>query len=135
MFKFGKTSKRRLVTCHSELQRLFNEVIKHCDCSILCGYRSREKQDEVYHGGRSRVQWPNSKHNNRPSIAVDVVPYFKDKPHIRWDDLHAFYFFAGQVFGIAAILGINIRWGGNWDSDDELDDQSFFDLPHYELIK
>jgi peptidoglycan L-alanyl-D-glutamate endopeptidase CwlK len=36
--------------------------------------------------------------------------------------------------GIAAKMGIKIRWGGDWDRDEELHDQTFFDLPHFELI-
>ena len=66
-------------------------------------------------------------------MAVDVVPYFKSKPNIRWNDKNKFYEFAGFVQGIASQLDIDIRWGGNWDSDDELNDQTFFDLPHFEL--
>ena len=31
MAKFGKTSKKRLSTCHEDLQTVFNEVIKHVD--------------------------------------------------------------------------------------------------------
>ena len=35
MYKFGKSSKKRLETCDEKLQKVFNEVIKHVDCSIL----------------------------------------------------------------------------------------------------
>lgn len=135
MPKFGKRSKERLSTCHFDLQRLFNEVIKYYDCKVICGHRSKEEQDKVYNEGRSKVQWPNSKHNKTPSMAVDVVPYFKDFPHVRWEDKEAFYFLSGIVHGVSSMLGIKLRWGGNWDSDDELHDQSFFDLPHYEIIE
>ncbi len=30
-------------------------------------------------------------------------------------------------------LGIELRWGGDWDRDAEFDDQTFNDLPHFEL--
>lgn len=130
MYRFGKTSKRRLTTCHTDLQRLFNEVIKYYDCSILCGYRSEEKQNEAYSEGRSTVEWPNSKHNVYPSIAVDVAPY-----PIDWDELRRFYMFVGIVRGVAAMMGINIRCGADWDGDMEVKDQNFHDLPHVELIE
>jgi len=133
MYKFGTRSKNNLATAHPDLQRLFNEVIKGYDCSIICGTRNQEDQDRAFHEGRSKVRYPNGKHNKQPSQAVDVVPWFKNKPHIRWNDKEKFYHFAGYVQGIADGLGIPIRWGGNWDSDDELKDQSFYDLPHYEL--
>ncbi len=133
MPRFGKRSKRNLKQCHEDLQILFNEVIKHYDCTVICGMRGKKEQNEAYYSGRSRVKFPESKHNVNPSIAVDVVPYFSNKPHIRWEDKNKFYEFAGFVQGIATMLNIDIRYGGNWDGDDELHDQSFFDLPHYEL--
>jgi len=133
MPKFGTRSANNLATSHPDLQRLFNEVVKNYDCSITCGHRGQEEQDAAFHEGRSKVQWPNGKHNTTPSKAVDTVPWFSEKPHIRWEDKEKFYHFAGYVQAVADQLGIKIRWGGNWDSDDELDDQTFFDLPHFEL--
>jgi hypothetical protein len=130
---FGNRSKNNLATAHPDLQRLFNEVIKHYDCAVICGHRSKEDQDKAFHEGRSKVQWPNGKHNKQPSLAVDVVPWFSNKPNIRWNDSSKFYEFGGFVQGVAATMGIDIRWGGNWDGDDELKDQTFFDLPHFEL--
>lgn len=129
MPKFGKTSRKRLESCHPDLQRLFNEVIKHFDCTVLCGERTKEEQDEAYRTGMSTVKYPNSKHNNSPSTAVDVAPY-----PIAWKDTDRFYYFAGIVKGIAFGMGINIRWGGDWDSDTDLHDQIFMDLPHYEVV-
>lgn len=133
MPEFGTRSSTNLLQTHSELQRLFNEVVKYYDCSVICGHREEKDQDEAYAEGRSKLKFPDSKHNQSPSLAVDVVPYFKTKPNIRWDDRDKFYEFGGFVQGVAKVLGINIRWGGNWDMDDELKDQTFFDLPHFEI--
>jgi hypothetical protein len=36
--------------------------------------------------------------------------------------------------GIAHEMGVKIRWGGDWDSDGEIKDNSFDDLVHVELI-
>lgn len=135
---FGKTSKEKLETCDPRLQEIFNEVIKHYDCTVLQGVRLKEEQNEYFRTGKSKVQWPNSKHNvlnpGDKSRAVDVVPYFKTAPNIRWEDKEAFYFFGGVVMAIAATKGIKLRWGGNWDGDDEFKDQTFMDLPHFELV-
>ena len=133
MPKFGQRSASNLATAHPDLQRLFNEVIKTYDCTILCGYRNEEDQNKAYHEGRSKIKYPNGKHNKQPSEAVDVAPWFAEKPNIRWEDKEKFYHFAGYVQAVADQLNIKIRWGGNWDSDDELHDQTFFDLPHFEL--
>ena len=134
MFYFGRNSRNRLSECHPDLQELFNKVIRHLNCAVLTGRRGEQEQNQAFHEGRSKLAYPQSKHNKTPSLATDVVPWFKGPPHIRWDDREAFYFFGGFVLGVAAKMGIKIRWGGDWDRDGELHDQSFFDLPHFELI-
>lgn len=133
MPSFSKTSVERLNTCDQRLVTLFNEVVKHYDCTILCGVRSKEEQDEAFRTGKSKLKWPNSKHNvlkpDQKSKAVDVAPY-----PIDWNNKDAFYHFAGFVRAIAAQQGIKIRWGGDWDGDFNLKNQTFFDLPHFELV-
>ena len=128
MPKFGKQSRTNLHACHQDLQNLFLEVVKYFDCSILEGFRGEIGQNKAFHEGRSKLKYPESKHNKMPSLAVDVVPY-----PINWNDKERFYYFAGFVKGIASQLGIVIRWGGDWDSDTQVHDQTFFDLPHFEL--
>jgi peptidoglycan L-alanyl-D-glutamate endopeptidase CwlK len=125
---FGERSRKNLESCDAELQDLFNEVVENFDCSVLCGHRTEEEQNEVFREGKSTVNWPESRHNFKPSRAVDVVPY-----PIDWKNLNRFYMFGGYVKGIAKQKGISIRWGGDWDSDTLTDDQKFMDLPHFEL--
>jgi len=132
---FSTNSKEKLLTCHRDLKLLFMEVIKFYDCKILMGHRIEEEQERAFESKKSKLHYPHSKHNFIPSRAVDAIPYFSKIPHIRWDDLKKFYEFGGFVQAIAKTLGIDIRWGGNWDMDDELNDQSFNDLVHFEVIK
>jgi peptidoglycan L-alanyl-D-glutamate endopeptidase CwlK len=72
-------------------------VIKHFDCSVICGHRGQEEQDEAFHKVLSKHRFPESKHNKETSLAADVVPY-----PIDWDDTDRFYMFVGFVRGIAA---------------------------------
>ena len=130
MAKFGKRSKERLSTCDEKLQKIFNEVIKHVDCSVLEGHRSGERQNKLYDEGKTKVRYPNGRHNANPSRAVDVVPY-----PIDWHDRERFHLFAGFVIGIAQSMGIKLRWGGDWNMNFEEDDNNFDDLPHFELRK
>ena len=132
MPSFGERSRKNLESCHPDLQRLFERVVVERDCSVLCGHRDEEAQMEAYNAKprRSKVQFPNSKHNQEPSIAVDVVPY----PRIDWNDKGRFYLFVGYVLGVASQMGIDIRCGADWDGDGEVKDQNFHDLPHFELI-
>jgi peptidoglycan L-alanyl-D-glutamate endopeptidase CwlK len=128
MPRFGKTSKKRLNTCHEDLVDLFNEVVKYFDCSVLEGHRNKEDQNKYYDEGKSKVKFPYGKHNASPSCAVDVVPY-----PVNWNDTDRMYYFAGMVKGIAETMEIKIRWGGDWDNDTEVKDTNFKDLPHFEL--
>ena len=122
MYYFSKTSKSRLITCHPDLQKLFNEVIKYRDCSIICGYRNMFDQNQAYELGYSNAEFPDSFHNSHPSNAVDVMPY-----PIIWNDTDGVIEFAGFVMGVAAVMGIQIKWGGHFVED--------FDGSHYELAR
>ena len=128
MPSYSQKSLKQLYSCHPQLQLLFFEVIKHYDCTILEGHRSEERQNELYRTGYSKTEYPGSKHNTTPSMAVDVAPY-----PIDWNDEKRFYHFAGFVIATAKQLNLDIRWGGDWDSDNDLDDQTFMDLVHFEL--
>ena len=128
MPKFGKRSKEQLSTCRKELQEVFNEVIKTVDCSVLEGNRHQTRQDSLYKEGKTKVKFPHGRHNALPSFAVDVVPF-----PIDWDDRERFHLFAGFVIGIAKSKGINLRWGGDWNQNWEVDDNKFDDFPHFEL--
>jgi peptidoglycan LD-endopeptidase CwlK len=146
MPKYGRRSENNLHECHEDLILLFSMVIEVYDCSIIEAVRERFEQDKLFHAGKSQVQWPDSKHNvweeglihprtdeelepQPRSRALDAVPY-----PIDWNNTKRFYHFAGIVEGIASGLGIDIIWGGDWTMDNDFKDQSFHDLPHFELV-
>ena len=133
MPRYSKISKARLSTCDQRLQDLFNEVIKHVDCSILEGHRSKERQNKLYDEKRTKLRYPHGRHNSNPSKAVDVTPYPVD-----YKDRERQTLFAGFVIGIGRSMGYNIRWGGNWDMYEEngrweVEDNRFDDFPHFEI--
>jgi len=129
MAYFGKVSKEKLELAHPDMKILFLEVVKDFDCSVLCAHRGEEEQNNAFRMGMSKVRYPNSKHNQNPSRAVDVAPY-----PIDWKDLNRFYYFGGFVKAVAAKMQLRVRWGGDWDGDFHIKDQNFHDLPHFELI-
>ena len=128
MPSFGKKSQERLNTCDPRLVELFETVIEDFDCSVLEGYREKEAQNRAFDEGKSKLKFPEGNHNRYPSLAVDVAPY-----PIDWKDRDRFHYFAGFVKGIASQLGLDIRWGGDWDSDTQTRDNNFDDLPHFEV--
>ena len=128
MPKFGKKSLEKLSTCDKRLQLVLNEVIKTVDCSVLEGHRGKQRQNKLYDEGKTKLKFPNGRHNASPSRAVDVVPY-----PIDWDDRERFHLFAGFVIGTAKQMGVNLRWGGDWNINWFVDDNKFDDFPHFEL--
>jgi len=137
---FSGKSKTKLSTCHMLLQFLLRKVVEHFDCTIIEGRRNKLRQDDMVKRGLSTLNFPLSKHNSDPSQAVDVAPYpitwarnLTPEQKIIVKEAARWYRFAGQVEGMAAVYGIPIRWGGDWDGDGELTDQTFDDLPHFEL--
>ena len=128
MPKFSKKSKAKLNTCDKRLIELFNKVVKKFDCTIIEGHRSKDRQNKLFDEGKSKLQYPNGKHNATPSMAVDVAPY-----PIDWNDRERFTYFAGYVVGIAYQMRLKIRWGGDWDMDTQVKDNNFDDLPHFEI--
>ena len=130
-YALSKRSQKKLDSCHPKLQQLVREVLKVVDVTVVHGHRNEAEQNEIYDQGFTKKRWPDSKHNRFPSEAVDLAPYNNG---IDWNDLHSFYFVAGVVMGIASRLGIKIRFGGDWNMNGDLTDESFLDLGHFELV-
>ena len=135
MPSFGQRSLDELASCHCDLQALMKEAIKHGpDFSVLEGFRDEAEQERLFRKGLTTIHWPYGNHNKKPSLAVDIAPYFAQKKvKINWKDTKPWHVLAGYVKGIASQMGFVIRWGGDWDSDWIYDDQNFHDLPHLEL--
>lgn len=137
MPKFGPTSRERLRTLHPDLRRILTAVIQHTDCTIICGHRDEAEQTRAFAEGRSKVEFPHSKHNEFPSLAVDVAPWpipddWGASDRKQWVK---FYELAAVVRHEARRLGVELRWGGDWDGDGDYGDQRFDDLVHFELVR
>jgi peptidoglycan LD-endopeptidase CwlK len=119
----------KLGTCDAQLQSLVTQVASRYPCTVLVGHRGEKDQNAAVAAGRSKTPWPKSRHNSTPARAVDLAPTPLD-----WQDRERFTLFAGFVLGTAAAAGIALRWGGDWDSDRDVKDNSFDDLVHFELL-
>jgi len=138
MANFGKASRKRRETLHPKLQIILDETIKIFDFTIVYGYRNKEEQEKAFKEGKSKLNWPDSKHNKFPSDAVDVAPWDPSlnngKGGIDWENKERFILLWGIIKGIAYEKNIEIRWGGDWDNDTFMKDQKFIDMPHIELV-
>ena len=150
MSAFGAASLAQLATTHPDLQRVFTEVVKHWDCKVLEGERTEAQAKANVAKGVSKT--PDSKHLRRCSKypvgvdAVDVAPFPLHWPTRAKDttpaevtratkDVALFYFFAGYVLATADALGVKLRYGGDWNGNRAIDDQSFDDCVHFELVR
>ena len=124
MYKFGKRSRKRLKGVDAKLVNVLNELIKIMDVTVIEGLRSAERQKELLAKGATKVKY--SKHME--GKAVDIAPY-----PIDWEDRERFHYMGGMVRGIAKALNLKVRWGGDWDSDGEIKDNSFDELVHIEI--
>jgi peptidoglycan LD-endopeptidase CwlK len=134
MAVFSDASRKQLGTCDPRLQRVLLEVIKYFDFSVLEGHRGEEDQNRAYAKGLSQVRWPFGKHNSLPSKAVDLAPY-----PIDWSSTEAarqrFCLLAGFVLLEGLKQGVKLRWGGDWDGDNDTRDEKFRDLGHFEILE
>lgn len=128
MYKFSQRSLDNLKNVDERLVRICNELIKRVDFTVIEGFRSLERQKELFDKGFSKIDGINKKgkHNYSPSLAIDIIPYKKGhnpfdgskESDIMFDNL------AKEFKQVAKELGINITWGGDW---------KFIDKPHFQL--
>ena len=131
-FQLDEDSKENLLECAPELIMVFGKLSYIFPTMVLCGRRDKRSQNHLHTIGASKVRWPNSKHNTSPSLAIDAAPYpYRAKTEA---DVRRFCYMAGYAMRIAQECDVAIRWGGDWDRDLELNDQTFNDLAHFELV-
>lgn len=141
-FHFGRKSLAVRSELHPDLQRLWDAVIQRRDVSLIDGQRTWDEQVENVKRGVSKTM--NTRHFPRDPVtgerrddgggvawASDALPY----PFVGWGKKGAesdLLIFGGYVLAIAEELGLDIRYGGDWNSDWMNSDNGFNDLDHFE---
>lgn len=155
-YKFSLSSRLKLATCHKDIQLIMTEAIKvsPLDFGIAEGHRSTTKQKYLYDKGFSKIDGIRKKgqHNYKPSRAVDIFPWTKDKDGnfgINYNQRKSvkqveteFALIIGCILSTAERLlqegKIKHRLvsGADWDRDELFAlDHNFIDWPHLELRK
>lgn len=150
MIVYSKKSQAIFDSLDPRLQKvlLYIKDVLEIDHSLLCGHRGKEEQDKAYLGGNSKVQWPNSKHNTYPSLAVDVVPYIRlgsAKGGVHWhnEDQQIRENYYRDMVRLATIIQMvaklvfqtELRWGGDFNKNWVISDQNWLDFPHIEVVE
>lgn len=139
MPSYSKVSLDNLKDVDVALKLIFKDVLDlGFDHRVICGHRTKEAQDAAFASKNSKLRWPNSKHNTKPSKAVDVVPYPIKWHHSNKAIKELYYrrmtYFAGVVKAVGLLkYNIDIRWGGDWDGDWDTTDEKFLDYAHFEI--
>lgn len=117
MYQLGVKSQSRLNGVHPDLVSVVKRAIEitEQDFTVLEGLRSIDRQKELVESGKSTTM--NSRHLT--GHAVDIAPW-----PISWD-WDYFYPIADAMKEAAKELGVDIEWGGDWNS--------FPDGPHFQL--
>lgn len=124
-----------------ELVSILHQAIRVAPFMVLEGFRGREAQEKAFAEGKTKLHWPMGKHNQMPSIAVDIAPVYYDatKRAIDWGDYIAF----GRIMGVVQTIGVqrgtNLRFGLDWDGDFRSagrdPGENFLDAPHVEIVR
>lgn len=107
---------------------------------ITEGLRSSARQNQLYAQGRTKpgkiVTWTrNSKHMiqaDGTGHAVDLVPLIDGA--IPWSDKARFRVIRDLMMAAAEDVGVNVRWGADWNRDGVPWQRGEYDGPHFELV-
>ena len=133
MRKWGSRSLVVRASLDSRLIKIVDTLLADvADVSLVSGHRSEKEQNELFRQKKSKLEYPQSKHNAYPSLAVDLQPYpYPTYEPQLWGSLG---YIAAHAIRIGAGQGVHLRWGGDWDQDGALTDQTFDDLFHLEIV-
>ena len=123
---------KRLRGVDADLVRVVELAHQRVPLMVLEGLRTVDRQADLYAQGRTKpgkiVTWTmTSKHID--GKAVDIAPLPLD-----WNNTQAFYALAGAMFTAAQSVGIQLRYGGDWDRDGKFGERGESDLVHFERI-
>lgn len=157
MKRFSGNSKREINTMVKDLQLIFNEAIKYSDVDfgVSQGARTIEEQQKYFDTKKSKINPRKyslegllrvAKHIVNKDLeplsrAGDIFAWVPGNKKLMWDVKHLAYLggvitsTANRLYAEKKIKHL-VRWGANWDKDGEIiTDQTFQDLPHFEVYK
>jgi peptidoglycan L-alanyl-D-glutamate endopeptidase CwlK len=124
--KFSVRSITRMADIDPRLMVIAEEALKisPIDFGIpeFGGLRTAEEQQQLFLAGKSQLDGVTRKSYHQTGRALDVYAYVDGKAS--WDELHL-AMVAAAMLQTASKLGIDLQWGGLWES--------FKDMPHFQL--
>jgi hypothetical protein len=115
----------RLKDVDERLVKIITEASKiiHFDILIVCGYRNNIDQLKAFMAGKSKALPGKSKHNKKPSQAIDVVGSVKG--NALWERIDLLANLNEAMQEIARSEKVNLDWSKNW--------KKFVEFNHWEI--
>ena len=160
MNTWGARSQRERATSDARLNEVGDIVLEIKNHSVLKGHRDQYDQHAAFTSDpqRSKLDWPDGKHNELPSKAQDVRTYPNPPTSSLAEDFAALekydssplfkrvletlraqplredqLYLLGLYKGVSHMLGYKFRTGADWDRDGEIADNGFEDFFHVEV--
>lgn len=138
-YSLGAKSRANLKGVHPNLIAVVERAIQLTkqDFMVLEGVRTPERQKALYAQGRTKpgpkVTWTlTSNHfvnaKTRFGHAVDLVPFPIDWSHAKLDVV------SKAMFAAAKELGVELRWGADWNQNGKAREKGETDSPHFEIL-
>ena len=142
-YKLSKAGEARLLLVHPDLQKCTRRTLEIMDIMVdESTIRTIVQQKEFFDKGVSKTM--DSLHLPRafPEFggqllvcAVDINPYpldFKNKA--RYIYMAGLFMMAADELYKKGEISHGIRWGGDWNRNNDPSDEKFEDMGHFELI-
>lgn len=111
-----------LAVAHKDLQIWFRNLVKpkFTQAHISCSFRNKEDQEDAFLDGKTKLHWPNSKHNKTPAEALDLF-------QLDYNGMACWpWAFFRDIAKASDETRAQIEWGGVWTK--------LGDANHYEII-
>lgn len=74
-YRFSASSLEKLNELDPRLQELAHLMMSKqvMDFAVICGHRNESEQNAAFYKGKSKLKFPQSKHNSLPARAYDRV--------------------------------------------------------------
>ena len=116
----------RLLDIDPVLARIVRIAAKNVSFNVLavCGYRSYADQLKAYLTGKSKAKPGQSKHNSKPSKAVDLIAA-DDRGNALWQNLDMLNTLNTAIQKQAEVEKVKVVWSKTW--------KKFIEFDHWEL--
>lgn len=120
-YKFSKRSLSNIEGIDPRLIILLGLMLQHSpyDFIVTEGVRTKERQKQLVKEGKSKTM--NSRHLTGSAFDIAMID---ENGTVTWERRY-YKSFADVFLKLAARLGFEVEWGGNW--------KTFIDCPHFQI--